>query len=248
MSRSRPRFTLALAARAPRSSPPVPLPLRRASVAAARRSIRPPRPRVRPGCRRRPRQPRRSRSRVRVERRPSSSSGLGYIPSVQFAQFYLAQQTREVRGRRARRRVPEQDRSRPHPAGRRGRPSTSGSATERASSRPSAMHPGAVRGDHLREVPEHRVRQGVVGDQDRRRPQGQEDRHAGALRVGLDHAPGPARVGRTDHRRCPDRRVPRLHAARGRRARRRRRCDRVRQQRAGPDGTGRDTGRRPAHR
>ena len=72
---------------------------------------------------------------TRASRRPSSSSGSGYIPSVQFAQFYLAQQNGYYADGGPRRRVPEQDRPGPHPARRRRARSTSGSATGRASSR-----------------------------------------------------------------------------------------------------------------
>ena len=52
------------------------------------------------------------------------------------------------------------------------------------------------------------------GHQDRGRPQGQEDRHPGQVRLELGHAPGAARLGRPDDRRRPDRRVPRLRPGR----------------------------------
>ena len=62
--------------------------------------------------------------------------------------------------------------------------------------------------------PIDRVRQGVVRDQDRGRPQGQEARDPGQVRLGLDHAPGPARLGEPDPGRPDDRRVPRLRPGR----------------------------------
>ena len=121
--------------------------------------------------------------------------GLGYIPSVQFAQFYLAQQkgyyaeaglSIEFQNKIDLDLIPlvgqghdrHRDRRRDerHPGG-------------------QQRHPDPVRGDDLRQVPEHRVRQGIVGDQDGGRPQGQEDRHARA---------GTARAGSCS-RHCSDR-------------------------------------------
>ena len=160
--------------------------------------------------------------------------GLGYIPSVQFAQFYLAQQKGYYTRRRPRRRVPEQDRPGPHPARRRGHDRRRHRRRDERHPGRQPGHPDRVRRDHLRQVPEHRLRQGVVGDQERGRPEGQEDRHPGQVRLGLGHAPGDARLGQADDRRRRDRRVPRLQPGGRGRAGRRRRRDRLRQQRADP--------------
>ncbi len=126
--------------------------------------------------------------------------GLGYIPSVQFAPFYLAQQKGYYTGRRSRHRVPEQDRRQPHPARRPGRHRHRDRRRDERHPGRQPGHPGPVHRHDLRQVPERRLRQGVVGDQDGGRPQGQEDRHARPLRVGLGHAPGAARLGRAEAR------------------------------------------------
>ena len=139
-----------------------------------------------------------------------------------------------LRGRRPRRRIPEQDRPGPHPARRGGHDRHRDRRRDQRHPGRQPGHPDRVRRDDLRPVPEHRLRQGVVGHQEGGRPEGQEDRHARQVRVGLGDAPGAARLGRADDRRRRDRRVSRLHPGDRGRAGRRRRRDRVRQQRAGP--------------
>ena len=76
-------------------------------------------------------------------RRPSAAPtkltvGLGYIPSVQFAQFYLADQAGYYARRGPRRHVPERDRREPRPEGRPGPARHRHRPTGRASSRRSA--------------------------------------------------------------------------------------------------------------
>ena len=62
-------------------------------------------------------------------------------------------------------------------------PSTSGSATGRASSRRSARASRSSTSRRSTGIPAHRLRQGVVGHHRGGRPQGQEDRHPGPLRL-----------------------------------------------------------------
>ena len=128
--------------------------------------------------------------------------GLGYIPNVQFAPFYLAAAGRLLRGR--------------GPRGRRSR-----TRSTRTSSRSSARAPSTSGiSDGTSVIPA--VSQGIPiqyiatiygkfpsivfakassGIKTRGRPEGQEDRHPGPLRLVLDHAPGAARLGRADARR-----------------------------------------------
>ena len=91
--------------------------------------------------------------------------GLGYIPSVQFAQFYRAQQQGYYTRRRPRRHLPEQDRPRPDHARRPGR-------DRHRHRRRHERHPGRrpghsdqVRGHDLRPVPERGHRRGARPDQ-----------------------------------------------------------------------------------
>ena len=193
--------------------------------------------RLRPSCRA-PRAARRRRPRrrgaVRVgldrtaPRRPRPPSGpltkltvgLGYIPSVQFAPFYLAQQKGYYDGGRPRGDVPEQDRPRP-------RPLVGQGAIDVGIADGTSVIPAVSQGIPIQYVatiygqfPNDRLRQGVVRDQDRGRPQGQEDRapRAGTARrwIMLQALLASARP---DARRRRDRRVPRLRP--GRRGRRR---------------------------
>ena len=76
--------------------------------------------------------------------------GLGYIPSVQFAQFYRAQQQGYYRDAGPRRDVPEPDRRRAGHADRPGRGGHRASPTARASSRRSARASRSVRRHDLR--------------------------------------------------------------------------------------------------
>ena len=115
--------------------------------------------------------------------------------------------------------VPEQDRPRPRHARRAGRHRHRHRRRHERHPGRQPGHPDPVRRDDLRPVPVDRVRQGVVGHHDRRRPQGQEARHPGQVRLVLDHAPGAARVGRADARRRDDRRVPGLRPGRRGRSR-----------------------------
>ena len=160
--------------------------------------------------------------------------GLGFIPSVQFAQFYLAAAGGLLRRRGPQRDAPEQDRPRPHhaPGAGRGRHRLRRRDVGHPGGQPG--HPGRVRRDDLRQVPERRHRQGGLGDRHRGRPQGQEDRHPGQVRQLVDHAPGAAPVGRPHRRRRRDRRVPGLRPGDRAPAGRRRRRDGLREQRADP--------------
>ena len=194
--------------------------------AAARTRRRPPPRRPTP----RPRSPGR-RPRARPPRRPGSRSpltvGLGYIPSVQFAQFYLAQQNGYYADGRAHGHVPEQDRPGPHHARRAGRDRHRHRRRHDRHPGRQPGHPDRLRGDDLRQVPDDRLREGRLGHQDRGRPQGQEDRDPGQVRQLVDHAPGPARVGEPDARRRRHRRVPGLRPGDRAPAGRRRRGDRA---------------------
>ena len=158
--------------------------------------------------------------------------GLGYIPSVQFAQFYLADQRGYYRD--AGLEIEFQNKIDPDLIRLVGQGAVDVAVADGTSRHPRREpgDPGPLHRHDLRQVPEHRVRQGELGDPHRggsRRPQA---RHAGTLRLGLDHAPGAAPVGRPDDRR-PDRgRVPRLRSAGRGGAGCRGRRDRVRQQRA----------------
>ena len=129
--------------------------------------------------------------------------GLGYIPNVQFAQFYLAEQAGYYRDAGLDVTFQNGRDAGPHPA--RGAGPGRRRDRRRDERHPGGQprHPGPLPGDDLRQVPQRRVRQGVERDQDRRRPQGPQDRHARQLRLGLDHAPGAARLGRADHRPTP---------------------------------------------
>ena len=118
-------------------------------------------------------EPRRSRrlgdSPSRASRRRSSSVGLGYIPSVQFAQFYLAQQAGYYA--EAGLDVEFQNKIDPDLVPLVGAGHDRHRHRRRDERHPGRQpgHPDPLRRDDLRPVPEHRVRQGVVGDQ-RRRP------------------------------------------------------------------------------
>ncbi len=127
--------------------------------------------------------------------------GLGFIPSVQFAQFYLADQAGYYA--EAGLDVEFQNKIDPDLVTLVGQGAIDVGHRRRHERHPGRQpgHPDPVRRDDLRQVPVDRVRQGVVGDRDRGRPQGQEARHPGPLRLVLDHAPGAARVGRPDARR-----------------------------------------------
>ena len=76
--------------------------------------------------------------------------GLGYIPSVQFAPFYLADQAGLLRGGRPRGRVPEQDRPEPRDAGRPGRDRRRDLRRDERHPGGQPGHPGPVRRDDLR--------------------------------------------------------------------------------------------------
>ena len=136
--------------------------------------------------------------------------------------------------------VREQDRPRADHARRPGR-------DRRRDRRRDERHPGREPGDpgplrlhRLRRLPEHRLRQGVFGDRRTRRPDREEDRHPRQVRVVVDPAPGAARGRGPDPGGRRDRALPRLRPADRAPAGRRRRRDGVREQRARPDGAGRD--------
>ena len=126
--------------------------------------------------------------------------GLGYIPSVQFAPVLPRPAERLLRRCRPGRRVPEQDRPRPHHAGRPGRHRRRDRRRDQRHPGRQPGHPGRLHRHDLRQVPQRRLRQGLVRDQDGGRPEGQEDRDPGSLRLGLDHAPGAPRVGEPEGR------------------------------------------------
>ena len=106
-------------------------------------------------------------------------------------------------------------------------------------------HPDQVRGDDLRQVPLDRLRQGVVGDRDGRRPRRARSSASpgGTARRWIMLQALLASAGLTPDD-LDDRRVPRLRPGRRGRAGRGRRRDRVRQQRAGPARADRRGGRR----
>ena len=174
----------------PRSSSPA------APAAATRRRRRPPSAR-----------PSRRRPRHRPLAGPSAAPvkltvGLGYIPSVQFAPFYLADQAGYYDDGRPRRRVPEQDRPRPRDARRPGRD------RRRDLADGTSVIPAVSQGIPIQYIatiygkfPSIVFAKASIGDHDRRRPQGQEARHPRPLRLVLGHAPGAARVGRPHARR-----------------------------------------------
>ena len=173
--------------------------------------------------------------------------GLGYIPSVQFAQFYLAQQSGAYARRRPRRDAPEPDR--PDLIPKLGQGAVDIGSGDGTSVIPAVSQgiPVVYTSTIYGKFPSVVARQGRLGHQDRGRPQGQEDRHPRQVRLVVDHAPGAARLGGPHAGRRRHRRVPGLRAGRRAPAGRRRRRHRLRQQRADPAAQGGHRARR-AHR
>ena len=214
----------AVARRGPRrsSSPP--------AAPAHRASPRPPTASSRDVGRARRRRPRRP-------PRPSPLTvGLGYIPSVQFAQFYLAQQAGYYARRRPRRHAPEQDRPRPHHARSARAPSTSASATARrvipaVSQGIPVVYTATIYGT----VPGRRPRQGRLGHHDRGRPararRSASPASTASSWIMLQALLKSAGLTTDD---VDDRRVPGLRPGGRAPAGRGRRRDRLRQQRADP--------------
>ena len=133
---------------------------------------------------------------VAVDAEPAPLTvGLGYIPSVQFAPFYLAQQAGYYRDAGLDGDLPEQDRPRPRHARRPGRARHRHRRRHERHPGRQPGHPGRLRRDDLRPVPDRRLRQGDVGDQP---PRPTSRARRSASRAGtarLDHAPGAARFG-----------------------------------------------------
>ena len=109
--------------------------------------------------------------------------GLGYIPSVQFAQFYLAQQNGYYAD--AGLDVEFQNKIDPDLI-----PLVGQGAIDVGIGDGTSVIPAVSQGIPVEYVatiygkfPNDRVRQGVVGDQDRGRPEGQEDRDPGQVRL-----------------------------------------------------------------
>ena len=124
--------------------------------------------------------------------------GLGYIPSVQFAQFYLADQAGYYRD--AGLEVTFQNKIDPDLVTLVGQ-----GAIDIGIADGTSVIPAVSQGIPIRyvatvyaDVPQHRLRQGIVGDHRTGRPRRQEDRHPRQVRLVVDHAPGAAR-GRGPH-------------------------------------------------
>ena len=207
-----------------------------AALALRRRLQR--RRRRHPGRRRRARPSRRPSARHRAAVAAASRAltvGLGFIPSVQFAQFYLAEQSGRLRRRRPRRDAPEQDRPRPHHARSARAPSTSASATAPRSSRPSAR---ASRSSTRRRSTASsrrsswpRPTSGIKTAADLEGKKHRHPRQYGSSWIMLQALLGSAGLTPDD---VDDRRVPGLRPGGRAPAGRRRRRHRVRQQRADP--------------
>ena len=184
-------------------------------------------------------------------RRPPATPlkvGLGYIPSVQFAQFYLADQAGYYADEGLE--VTFQNEIDPNLV-----PKVGQGDLDLGMSDGTSVIPAVSQGIPIRYVatvygqfPSIVFAKASSGITDRRRPRGQEDRHPRPLRLVVDHAPGAARLGRPDARRRRDRRVPGLRPGRRGRPGRRRRGDGLREQRAGPARAERDRGVRPPRR
>ena len=139
--------------------------------------------------------------------RPSASPaklvvGLGFIPSVQFAPFYLADQDGYYRDAGPRGRVPEQDRPGPRDARRPGRHRRRHLATGPASSRPSARASRSATsrrstGSSRRSSSPRRRR----GSSTAARPaRARSSGIPGPVRLVVDHAPGTPRSPRVSRR------------------------------------------------
>ena len=120
--------------------------------------------------------------------------GLGYIPSVQFAPFYLAEQA----GYYARRRA-STSRSRTRSTPTSSRSSAQGPSTS-ASADGTSVIPAVSQGIPIRYVatiygqfPSIVFAKATSGIKTRGRPEGQEARDPGQVRLVVDHAPGAAR-------------------------------------------------------
>ena len=121
--------------------------------------------------------------------------GLGYIPSVQFAQFYLAQQNGYYAD--AGLEVEFQQKIDADLI-----PLVGAGTIDIGIGDGTSVIPAASNGIPVEYVatiygkfPNIVFAKASSGHQDRGGPQGQEDRHAGPLRLRLGHAPGAARLG-----------------------------------------------------
>ena len=185
-------------------------------------------------------------STARPCRSPSAS---GYIPSVQFAQFYLAEQSGLLRRRRARRDAPEQDRPRPRHARSARARSTSASATARASSRPSARaSPSSTSRRSTASSRTSSFATATCGIKTAADLKGKKIGIPGKYGSSWIMLQALLRVGRPHPRRRRDRRVPGLRPGGGAPAGRGRRRDRLREQRADPAPDARDRAGRAARR
>ena len=126
--------------------------------------------------------------------------GLGYIPNVQFAQFYRA----ELAGYydEAGLDVTFQNKIDPELIVLLGQGAVDVGMADGTSiiAAVSQKHPGRLRHDRLRPFPERRLRARGQRHPDRRRPRRQAHRHPWPVRVVVGHAPGVACVGGPDAR------------------------------------------------